>query len=76
LFTGDYNDAVTLSAVLTLSGTSAGIGPGQTITFSVGTQSCPGVTDATGAASCPLTLKRLIWAALSPSIFFAVKRGW
>ena len=57
--TGDYHDAVTLSAVLSLSGTSAGIA-GQTITFSVGTQNCSGVTSASGAASCPpLTLNQV-----------------
>jgi hypothetical protein len=55
---GDYHDAVTLSAVLTLSGTPAGIF-GQTITFSVGTQSCPGVTGAAGSASCSLTLNQV-----------------
>src|SRR5262249_17339446 len=52
--TSDYHDAATLSAVLTLSGTSAGVS-GQTITFSIGTQSCPGVTNAAGFASCTLT---------------------
>lgn len=55
--TGDFHDPVTLSAVLTLSGTSAPVS-GQTITFSIGTQSCPGVTTAAGFASCPLTLNQ------------------
>jgi len=55
---GDYHDGVTLSGVLTLSGTPAGIA-GQTITFSVGTQNCSGVTNASGAASCSLTLNQV-----------------
>ena len=56
--TGDYHDAVTLSGVLNLSGTSAGIG-GQTLTFSIGTQSCSGITNASGFASCDLTLNQI-----------------
>ncbi len=55
---GDYHDNVTLSAVLSLSGTSAGVA-GETITFTIGTQSCTGVTDAAGAASCDLTLNQI-----------------
>lgn len=56
--TGDFHDPVTLSGVLTLSGTSAPVS-GQTITFTIGTQSCPGVTNAAGFASCPLTLNQI-----------------
>ncbi|MGB9474317.1 MAG: Ig-like domain-containing protein [Candidatus Udaeobacter sp.] len=56
--TGDYHDDVTLSAILTLSGTSAGV-PAQTITFTIGAQSCTGITDTTGAASCDLTLNQV-----------------
>jgi hypothetical protein len=56
--TGDYHDAVTLSATLTLSGTAAGIGI-QTVTFTLGSQSCSGVTNAAGAASCDLTLNQI-----------------
>jgi hypothetical protein len=56
--TGDYHDDVTLSGVLTLSGTSAGVA-NQTITFTIGAQSCTGITDATGAASCDLTLNQV-----------------
>jgi len=54
----DFHDAVTLSATLTLSGTSAPVA-GQTITFTIGTQSCTGVTSAAGAASCTLTLNQI-----------------
>ena len=56
--TGDYHDDVTLSGVLTLSGTSAGVA-NQTITFTIGAQSCTAITDATGAASCTLTLNQV-----------------
>jgi len=55
--TSDFHDTVTVSGVLTLSGTSAGIN-GQTIKFSVGTDSCSGVTNTAGFASCPLTLNQ------------------
>src|SRR5262245_45615936 len=55
---GDFHDAVTLSATLTLSGTSTPV-PNQTITFTIGTQSCPGITNASGAASCDLTLNQI-----------------
>jgi hypothetical protein len=55
--TGDFHDSVTLSGVLTLSGTSAPVS-GQNITFTIGTQSCPGVTNPAGFASCPLTLNQ------------------
>jgi uncharacterized repeat protein (TIGR01451 family) len=54
---GFFHETVVLSAVLTLSGTSAGIGS-QPIVFSVGTQSCTGVTNTTGAAACPLTINQ------------------
>jgi hypothetical protein len=52
--TADFHDQATLSATLTLSGTSAGVA-NQTITFTIGTQSCTGVTNASGVASCNLT---------------------
>jgi hypothetical protein len=56
--TGDYHDTVTLSAMLTLSGTTSGVA-GQTINFTIGTQSCSGTTNAAGAASCDLTLNQV-----------------
>ncbi len=46
---------VTLSATLVLSGTTIPI-PGQPIKFTLGTQNCSGATDATGSASCSITL--------------------
>ena len=57
---GDYHDPVTLSGTLTISGTSQGINA-QTITFSVGTQNCSGVTNAAGVASCspPIILNQV-----------------
>ena len=54
----DYHDVATLSATLTLSGTSAPVA-GQTITFTIGTQSCTGVINTAGAASCILTLNQV-----------------
>lgn len=54
----DYHDAATLSARLILGGTSTPV-TGQTITFSVGTQSCTGVTDSTGTAACDVTLNQI-----------------
>jgi len=55
---GDYRDAVTLSGVLTLSGTSAPVS-GQGVTFTIGTQSCAGTTDGAGSASCVVTLNQV-----------------
>lgn len=56
--TGDFHDQVTFSATLTLRGTTSPVA-GQTITFSLGTQSCPGVTGAAGTASCSLVLNQV-----------------
>ena len=53
--TGDYNDSVTLSATLTDTTTSGGLG-GRSIAFSLGSQSCSGATDGSGNASCTITL--------------------
>jgi hypothetical protein len=52
--TADFNDAVTLKATLDNSATSTGLA-GQTLVFTLGTQSCSGTTDASGEASCLLT---------------------
>jgi hypothetical protein len=49
-------DTVTLSATLTDHGTTDGLG-GRTITLTVGgDETCTGTTDATGDASCPVTI--------------------
>jgi hypothetical protein len=56
--TGDYHDDVTLSGKLTLSGTSIGIA-GQTLSFTIGAQSCSDTTTATGVASCTLNLNQV-----------------
>jgi hypothetical protein len=56
--TGDYHDDVTLAGKLTLSGTQIGIA-GQTLTFTIGAQSCNGTTTASGAASCTLNLNQV-----------------
>jgi len=55
---GDYHDDVTLAGRLTLSGTSIGIA-GQTLSFTIGTQSCNGITSGSGAASCVLNLNQV-----------------
>jgi hypothetical protein len=52
--TGDYNDPVTLSATLSDKGTAAAI-QNQTLTFTLGAESCTGTTDSTGTASCSVT---------------------
>lgn len=53
---GDFNDAATVQAVLTNSGTPV---MGETVIFllgsGVGTETCSGVTDASGTARCLVT---------------------
>jgi hypothetical protein len=49
--TVDFNDQVTLAADLTVSGSGAPV-PTQTITLTLGTQSCQAVTDSNGHAQC------------------------
>jgi len=56
--TGDFDDIVTVSGTLTLSGTSSGV-PGQFVVFKVGTDTCGGSTDGNGIASCPILLTQL-----------------
>jgi hypothetical protein len=51
--TQDFSDAAHLAAKLS---TSAGPVAGATLQFTLNTQSCSGVTDATGTASCALVL--------------------
>jgi hypothetical protein len=54
---GDPNDPATLSANLTntTGGQSVPL-PNETVTFSLGSQTCSGTTDASGNANCTLTL--------------------
>ncbi len=52
---GDYHDAVTLSAHLTDTGTSGPLS-GKSITFTIGGQSCSAPTNLSGDASCSITL--------------------
>ena len=56
--TGDYHDSVTLSGTLE-DGATAGPIAGATMSFTLGSQSCAGVTDSLGAASCTLTLNQI-----------------
>lgn len=53
---GDYNDDVTLTADLKVDATSAPI-PNWPVEFTLGTQGCSGVTDASGRASCTVTIQ-------------------
>ena len=52
--TSDYNDPAVLSARLTRTDRSAPIG-GQTVSFTMGSESCFQVTDANGEAACTIT---------------------
>ncbi len=54
----NFHDIANLSATLVVQGTSAPI-PGQTITFTLGTQSCAGTTGASGVAACSITLNQV-----------------
>jgi kumamolisin len=51
---GDYNDAVTLSATLTEASNSKGIS-GEKLSFTLGAESCMATTDENGNASCSVT---------------------
>jgi len=53
--TGDYHDSVTLGATLVDGATSDPLA-NKTVSFTLGSQSCSGTTDLSGAASCMLTL--------------------
>ena len=52
---GEYNDSATLAGDLRVSGSGAPV-PFQPVTFTLGTQSCAATTDASGHASCPVTI--------------------
>lgn len=54
---GDYNDPVTLAGDLVVAGTSAPI-PGAAVTLTLGSQSCAATTNASGHASCTLTINQ------------------
>lgn len=60
-YTGDtsgvFHDPTALSATLTSEGTPV---PGATIDFAMGTQTCSGVTDATGSASCSFVINQVM----------------
>jgi PKD repeat protein len=56
--TGDYHDSVTLSGTLTDSETSNPV-PNETITFTLGSESCSATTDLTGSASCDVVLTQI-----------------
>ena len=53
----DYHDGAQLSATLVVKSTSAAIS-GVAVHFTLGSQSCDGTTNASGIASCSLTLSQ------------------
>jgi hypothetical protein len=55
--TGDFNDQVMLAGDLTVDGTSVPI-PSASVSFTLGSQSCAATTDASGHASCSLTINQ------------------
>jgi hypothetical protein len=67
---GDYHDPVSLSATLTNNLNSQGVA-GKTISFSVGAESCSATTDASGVATCQVTLADLPGGAYNVQVTFA-----
>ena len=57
VYSGQFSDSVTLSATLIDKATNAGLS-GKTITFTIGTQSVSGTTDAIGVATASITLNQ------------------
>ena len=54
----DYHDIAHLSATLTASAQGQPV-DGQTVSFTIGSQSCTGVTGTTGVAACQLSLTQV-----------------
>ncbi len=85
--TGDYHDSVTLGATLVDGATTDPLA-NKTVSFTLGSQSCSGTTDLSGAASCTLTLTQVpgsytvtasfagdsVYAASSDSAPFTITR--
>jgi RHS repeat-associated protein len=71
---GDYGDALTLAARLTQAATGQALA-GQTLSFTLGTQTLSGVTDATGTATVTIT-PALPPSAVALSIVFAGGVGY
>ncbi|MCU1329014.1 MAG: hypothetical protein JWN34_4384 [Bryobacterales bacterium] len=67
--TADYHDTANLSANLVLSGTSVPV-VGQTLTFTLGTQTCSSVTNASGTASCSIVINQ------QPGLPYTVKASF
>ena len=62
---GDYSDQVTLRGTLIADPPGGAPLSGQTLTFTLGNQSCTGKTNASGVASCTLTINQPVGAATS-----------
>ncbi len=67
---GDFNDPTTLSARLTRTADSLPLA-GQTVTFTMGSEGCSQLTDASGAASCTITPSE----AAGPQVVMTVFTG-
>ncbi len=55
---GDYHDSATLSGTLTDAETSSPVA-NETLTFTLGSESCSATTDLTGSASCTVVLTQI-----------------
>lgn len=55
---GQFSDQVTLAGDLTVAGSGAPV-PSETVSFTLGSQSCSATTDAVGHASCTITLNQV-----------------
>jgi hypothetical protein len=55
--TADFNDPATLAGTLTVSGSTVPVANAP-VTLTLGTQSCPATTDASGHASCSITISQ------------------
>jgi hypothetical protein len=65
---GQFSDQVTLAGDLAVSGSGAPV-PSETVTFTLGLQSCSAVTNSVGHASCAVTLNQVPGAYTVSSSF-------
>jgi hypothetical protein len=75
--TADYHDAAQLTALLTVVGTGAAV-PNATVQFTLGSQTCTGKTDMSGAAKCAVVLNQAAGGYLVGAAFggiFGVDAG-
>ena len=65
---GQFSDQVTLAGDLTVSGSGAPV-PSESVTFTLGSQSCSATTNAAGHAACTVTLAQVPGAYTVTSTF-------